>query len=78
MIFNCPDCGKEVDTSCQFRKCGPFGHEPCVPIDDGMKHKFVEAKKTERAKRGFQSDFYQVGWGESQIPYSARRNQGGE
>lgn len=75
MIFICPDCGKEVDSHKQMRRCGIVGHEPCVPVDDGTGDKFVEAKKPARKKSDYQSDFYLVGWGESSEPYSVRRRK---
>jgi hypothetical protein len=73
MIFLCPDCGNQIDTDRQMRRCGPYGHEPAVPTSDGTSGKVVEAKKPDRGKRDYQADFYQVGWNESQEPYSVRR-----
>lgn len=75
MIFTCPDCRQRIDSSTQMRQCRPAGHDPCVTIDDGTTGKTVEARKPERRKDGFQSDFYLVGWGETEVPYSVRRNR---
>lgn len=76
MIFNCPDCRRTIDSRTQMRRCGPFGHEPCVAVDDGTGNKFVEAKKPERQNRNRgQSDFYLVGWGETEAPHSVRRRR---
>lgn len=75
MIFICPDCGQEIDSTRQMRRCRPTGHEPCVQVDDGTKGKRVEAKKPERNKSDFQSDFYLIGWNETDIPYSVRQRK---
>lgn len=73
MIFFCPGCQQQIDTTYKSRRCGSFGHEARVMVKDGSESTVVEAVKPKRGKRDYQSDFFLLGWGEAHEPYSVKR-----